>query len=112
MICKRCGTKNEDGAKECSFCFIALEPEITITLPMWRKCPGCGYTISDKEKVCSYCGKAVEEENDYENIESTNDVEEEGMSSGMKIFIKILIVFTVLVLLFFASYFGIQMIEF
>ena len=102
MECKRCGTRNPDGALKCEFCGGVLEEIITITMPIWKKCPVCGYTLAEDEQFCRYCGKVKEEEQDeYE--------ETEGMSNGMKIFLKIMILFFILVLLFIASFFGVQM---
>lgn len=102
MECKRCGTKNNPGDVKCSFCGAVLEEAITITMPIWKKCPVCGYTLSEDEKYCSYCGTAKDGEAD-ENFE-----DDEKMSSGMKVFVKTMVVIVVLVLLFAASFFGVQ----
>lgn len=102
MECKRCGTKNSPGAVKCEFCGNALEEIITITMPIWKKCPVCGYTLAEDERFCRYCGKQKEDDEDeYE--------ETEGMSNGMRIFLKIVFLFFVLVLVFVASFFVVQM---
>lgn len=102
MECKRCGTRNPDGALKCEFCGGVLEEIITITMPIWKKCPVCGYTLAEDEQFCRYCGQVKEDEDQYE--------ETQGMSNGMKIFLKIMILFFILVLLFIASFFGVQMV--
>lgn len=98
MECKNCGAKNKDGAICCEVCSSPLEEMISITLPIWKKCPVCGYTLSEEDEVCRYCGN--------ENRE--DDEEEEYSAGGLKTFIKTVTVLLVLVLLFAASFFGVQ----
>ncbi len=97
MECKNCGAKNKDGAICCEVCSTPLEEMISITLPIWKKCPVCGYTLSEEDEVCRYCGNKTKEDDD-----------EEDSAGGWKTFVKALAIVFVLVLLFAASFFGVQ----
>lgn len=53
MICNKCGTEFEDGAKFCPEC------GEKVALPELGKCPSCGAQNSDSAKFCRECGAAL-----------------------------------------------------
>lgn len=99
MKCKKCGAENAPGTINCINCNEMLEEAITITMPIWKKCPVCGYTLAEDEKVCRYCQRKKREEE--ESGDDDNRV--------LKMMVKTVMLLLILVLLFASAFFGVQM---
>ena len=61
MICRQCGTENNDAAKFCRECGAKLEQPQPQAAPQGSFCPSCGTQNSPESVFCRNCGTKLKE---------------------------------------------------